>query len=352
MAFIATCWRNLFGGAYLDLPGAYRQRDLDFVRAVCDVRFGVVSKALRRLVKNCQVQGAEYDMITHDILHLMPRHRDVVAHNRACLRALTGGEEPLLYRAVESVELDPDRNMTLSKPAIEDVSEQSLKAALTECIAPPTVQYCLRARVMMITNRKKQLGVRHGSAEFISIYQPDGTAVVRMENHVLPAGVQRGSYGRLDAGDTWVMVACPPVKFFSRLHSCAGALAVRTQVPFVLGWASTILTSQSWSTSRAVLDLAESFNAGMDKTTISRVPTREGLHIISCLQVGCTPTHLSARCIRSGGGCRAHMFYLALDPGLPVAWPLTTGEVDSLVLAGTLQGTHRPASVALYPASK
>jgi len=281
MAFTASCWPKLFGDAFLDLPGAFRQRDPGFIRAVRDARIGNVSTAVRRLVDDCWVDGAKYEAMKTDVFHLMPRHKDVLAHNRSCLKALTAGRQPGVYEAVDSVTVDPDRDASLAQPRVDGVSPQSLMASLADCVAPAAVQHCLHARVMITSNHKKLLGVCHGSVGIISSYQDDGTAVVRMENRVLPKGIERGSCGLLDAGDTWLEVACPPIQFFARVYSCPGALAVRTQVPFVLGWASTIHMSQSLSISRAVLDLGKCFEAGMVQTAISRVPTSEGLHIKS-----------------------------------------------------------------------
>jgi len=282
MAFTASCWSKLFGDAFLDLPGAFRQSDPGFVRAVRDARVGNASTAVRRLVDECWVDGAKYEAMKTDVFHLMPRHKDVLAHNRSCLKALTAGrQQPGVYEAVDSVTVDPDRDASLAQPSLDAVTHRSLMASLADCVAPAAVQHCLHARVMMTSNYRKLLGVCHGSVGIISSYQDDGTAVVRLENHVLPKGIQRGSFGLLDAGDTWMEVACPPIQFFARVYSCPGALAVRKQVPFVLGWASTIHMSQSLSISRAVLDLGECFEAGMVQTAISRVPTKEGLHIKS-----------------------------------------------------------------------
>jgi len=111
--------------------------------------------------------------------------------------------------------------------------------------------------------------------------ESDGSPIVRLENQVLPAGVQRGCWGLRDMGGSWIEVACPPVEFAARVLAVPGVLAVRTQVPLVLGWASTIHMSQSLSISEAVLDLAECFEAGMVHTALSRVPDKARLHIKS-----------------------------------------------------------------------
>jgi len=281
MAYTAPCWRLLFGDAFLDLPGSFRQKDPSFIRAVRDARVGNFSPAVEELVKDCWVEGLEYERMRYEVLHLMPHHKGVLAHNRACLRRLTSGADAPLFVAVDDVEEDPDRDATLRRPVLAAVSEYSRKAALVDCVAPAVVPHCLHARVIINNNRRKALGVWHGSVGFISSYDTDGTPIVRLDNHTLPVGVDRGQAGVHDAGDSWIEVACPPVKFTARILAYPGALAVRLQVPFVLGWATTIHMSQSLSVSRAVLELADCFEPGMVQTALSRVPTKSGLHIKS-----------------------------------------------------------------------
>jgi len=282
MAYTAPCWSTLFGNAFLDLTGTFRQRDPGFIRAIRDARVGNCSKAVEQLIKDCWVEGRAYDQVKTTVLHLMPRHKAVVRHNRECLSLLAPGAPPQVFTAVDTVELDPDRDMSRKVPNLESVSANTRAAALADCVAPPALAHCLHARVMFTSNRKKELGVCHGSIGFIVGYdETDGSPIVRLENHALPAGVQRGSLGLRDMGDTWIEVACPAVQFTARVLASPGVLAVRMQVPLVLGWASTIHMSQSLSISEAVLDLSECFEAGMVHTALSRVPNKTQLHIKS-----------------------------------------------------------------------
>jgi len=281
MAFTAPCWRQLFGDSFLDLPGSFRQSDPGFIRAVRDARAGKCSDAVQALVKECWVDGSKYERMKYKILHLMPHHKGVLAHNRACLQRLTSGTDPAVFSAVDDVEEDPDRDASLPRPVLAAVSETSRRAALVDCVAPAAVPHCVHARVIINNNRRKAMGIFHGSVGFISSYTDDGIPIVRLDNHKLPSGVERESAGVHDAGDDWIEVACPPVKFTARILAYPGALAVRLQVPFVLGWATTIHMSQSLSISRAVLDLADCFEAGMVQTALSRVPSKSGLHIKS-----------------------------------------------------------------------
>jgi len=281
MAFTAPCWKLLFGNSFLDLPGSFRQSEPSFIQAVRDARIGDCSRVVKELIKDCWVDGHKYESMRYDILHLMPHHRAVLEHNRACLRRLTAGAQPPFFEAVDSVEEDPDRDSSLPRPVLGSVSDLSRKAALVDCVAPAVVQHCLEARVIINNNRRKDLGVCHGSVGCISSYSAEGIPVVRLDNHALPAGVERGQVGLHDAGDNWIEVLCPPVKFTARILAHPGALAVRLQVPFVLGWATTIHMSQSLSISCAVLDLADCFEASMVQTALSRVPTKSGLNVKS-----------------------------------------------------------------------
>jgi len=131
------------------------------------------------------------------------------------------------------------------------------------------------------SNRMKHLGVCHGSAGRIVAYDDVGAPVVRFENHPPPAGIERGQAGMLDSGDTWIDLACPPVEFTARLFSTPGAVAVRMQVPFVLGWACTVHMSQSLTLSSAVLDLKAAFEAGMVHTALGRVSDKSRLYVKS-----------------------------------------------------------------------
>lgn len=161
------------------------------------------------------------------------------------------------------------------------VSEHSRNAALVDCVAPRSVQHTLGARVMLINNQYLALGHYHGSIGRVSSYKDDGTPVVRFDHHALPNGSGRGMHGVHDAGEDWLEVEYPPVAFEARLMAHPGAVEVRRQVPFVLGWGITVHRSQSLSLSDAVLDIGQAFGPGMVNAAISRVSDRKRMHVRS-----------------------------------------------------------------------
>lgn len=280
-AFTAKTWSSLFGDVLLELTTIYRQRDRDYVRAIQDARLGACSEAVLQLVKDREVDEPQYNATKTDVMHLMPLHKEVVAHSRSCLEQVCAGLPPTVSFAVDSVAVDIDREMGLPRPNLESVSVGTRNAALSACVAPKVVFHCHHAHVMMTSNRMMHVGVCHGSAGVIVAYQSDGAAVVRFENHPPPAGAERSQSGLLNSGDTWIELACPPVEFLARIFSLPGAVAVRMQVPFVLGWACTVHMSQSLTLPSAILDLRAAFEAGMVHTALRRVSDNKRLYIKS-----------------------------------------------------------------------
>jgi len=282
-AYNARCWPRLFGNKVLELTKVHRQHQLDYITAIQDARFGVYSPALKELIDARSVDGANYEAIKTTVLHLVPTHTKVLTHNNMCLRQLCPDGGPQRSVAVDRVELDRDMDLKLTTEdadkLLHSVSVRSRDAALADCLAPAVVPHCLNARVMYTSNAKLSLGLFHGCIGYISSYTDEGTAVVRFPNMRLPVGARLTDV--YDAGDNWVEVCCPPVDFEARVYSAKGAVAVRQQVPFVLGWAITIHRSQSLTLTEAVLDIDAAFEAGMVHTAVSRVSDSSNVYVKS-----------------------------------------------------------------------
>jgi len=282
LAFTAVCWRSLFGAAFVELTHVHRQGQPDFVAAIRDARFGRCTTAVQKLMDERAVSDEAYVDLECEVLHLMPRHEDVDAHNSSCLSRLCPGTRPADFIAVDGVKVDSNRQNVSHEVDLKSVSAHSRDAALMDCVAPRCVQHCHRARVMLITNHFLSLGLFHGSIGRIVDYDGDeGAPVLRFEDHEVVPGTRVGSLGVRDAGADWIEVLCPAIEFEARIFSRPGVLAVRQQVPFVLGWAITVHRSQSLTLSEAVLDLSEAFGAGMVLAAISRVPDKRRMHVRS-----------------------------------------------------------------------
>jgi len=284
LAFKASCWDRLFGGKVLELTRVHRQNEPAFIEAIHDARYGVCSDGVMDLVQARSVLVLE--QVDASVMHLLPRHKDVAAHNLKCLNQLCPRDRPLPFAAVDSVQLDRDVDGEPADPEdaqrrLRAVSGAARAAALVDCVASVLVEHCMGARVMYISNAKAALGLFHGSIGTVTKYTPDGIPVVRFLGVSVPKDVRMSQLGIHDASDTWVEVECPPVEFEAKVLSAKGFVAVRTQVPFVLGWAITIHRSQGLTLSEAAVDLAMSFEAGMVLAALSRVDQSNRLFIKS-----------------------------------------------------------------------
>lgn len=281
MAFESQAWEELFRDSMLELTTVHRQSDPAFVQAIDDARYGVCTPAVTALMRKCAVSDQEDKKLKCSVLHIMPRHEDVLRHNSECLADLFGGAHPLRSLAVDSVSEDKDRDRALPAVELNRVSVHSRNAALLDCVAPRLVEHCIGARVMLTTEQFLALGLYHGSIGRVSSYKLNGTPVVRFEDHTLPAGVGRGAHGVYDAGKDWLEMECPVVAFEARILAHPGAVAFRLQLPFVLGWGITVHRSQSLTQSEAVLDIGQAFGPGMVNAAISRVGDKNRMFVRS-----------------------------------------------------------------------
>jgi len=269
-AYMARCWVPLFGDNLLDLTVVHRQHQSDFLKAVKDACHGACTSSVLSLMQQCSVDGAAYESVRDKVLHLMPLRIDVAAHNRNCLFRLRVQDQRACYEAADGAIVDKDRDPKTPEPNLNTVSNFAVRAALADCVALATVAHGVCARIMMVKNRKKDVGLTHDSIGNIVRDTKEAVAIVRFDDHPLANGPLPRGLDIVDAGRTWIEVECPRVEFRARIHSVPDVLAVRHQVPFVLGWAMTIHMSQSLTVSEAVLDLARSFKAGMVNAALSR----------------------------------------------------------------------------------
>lgn len=274
LAFTAQSWRELYGDKMLQLSRVHRQSDPAFVRAINDARYGNCSPAVVALMNDCAVTDAQYEKLRCSVLHLLPRHENVERHNSECLSKFCGANPPKVFVAVDSVQKDKDRDPDLPLVDPSRVTVYSRNAALVDCVAPSRVPHCVGARVMLTSNLYLALGLYHGSIGAVALYKTDGTPIFRFESHTMRPGTGRGLHGGHDAGADWLEFESPVVSFEVCIMACPGAVAVRRQVPFALGWGITVHRSQSLSLSEAVLDTGQAFGPGMVNAAISRVGNR------------------------------------------------------------------------------
>jgi len=281
LAFTARCWGVVFGKSMLELTHMHWQEQPDFVAAFRDACFGQCTTVVQKLMDECTVDDEAYKALECSVIHLMPRHTDVFLHNDKCLKRQCPVAHSEEVVALDGVKVDPNRNRTLRDANLGKVSAYSRDASLMDCVVPRRVQHCRGVRVMLACNVFLGLGLFHGSIGEVRDYDNDGTPVLRIENHQVVHGTWAGKPGVRKAGADWVEVLCPPIDFEARILAHPGVLAVRGQVPFVLGWAITVNWCQILTLTEAVLDVGEAFGAGMVQAAMSRVPDTRPMYVRS-----------------------------------------------------------------------
>jgi len=152
MAFTASCWTTVFGAAFLELTHVHRHGQPEFVAALHDARLGRCTAAVQALMDEWTVSDEANEALECEVLHLMPPHKDVVAHFATCLRRLCPDKRLPDLIAVDRVKEDHNRDRTVRVPNLDAISSDTIAAALINCVAPPRVPHCRGACVMLISN--------------------------------------------------------------------------------------------------------------------------------------------------------------------------------------------------------
>lgn len=125
-----------------------------------------------------------------------------------------------------------------------------------------------------------------------------GAVVAVRSNCFHSRGVPAGSRGVVESIISSGPAQIPIVRFFlaeggfvtvrvlpitTAVHALDGVsrAASRTQVPLVLGWASTIHSAQGWTLPSVAVDLEGAFAPGQVLPALSRTPCLSGIHLVS-----------------------------------------------------------------------
>lgn len=125
-----------------------------------------------------------------------------------------------------------------------------------------------------------------------------GAVVAVHSNCFSSRGVPAGSRGVVESFFLVGHVKLPIVRFFltggghatirvlpmtTAVYALDGIsrAASRTQIPLVLGWASTIHSAQGWTLPSVAVDLEDAFAPGQVLSALSRTPSLSGIHLVS-----------------------------------------------------------------------
>ena len=268
-AFECDAWDKVFGSEVLELTYVWRQKDVKFIDMLSKLRVGVVSKELSNLMAarmekyKAAVKAGGLDQ---HVTHVLPRKKDVNAHNERCLQALevSTATKRVLYTAIDKA---------LGVDFTDLVLERTLNKAL---MAPRYLPLCVGARVAMADGSLQHKGVYNGTTGVVVRF-------AKWDNPTLPqTWFQTVPVVRFHTVmGVKVDLAVPPTTMSVESVLRDGPYAQRDQLPLMLAWGVTVHRVQGLSLDRAVLDLGAAFAAGMVYVALSRVPTTDGLFIKS-----------------------------------------------------------------------
>jgi ATP-dependent DNA helicase PIF1 len=222
-----------------------RQSDIEFQTVLNDIRFGKVSKRAKQLL-NSRVNIDLSNDLGIEPTEIYTTNADVDRINQRELDKLNVGE-------IEFYEYDME--ITL----LEYVKNSSyvIERYRKNCIAPPVLQLCVGAQVMLLHNLSLEDGLANGSRGVVTKVIED-IPVVKFLN------------GEERVIDYHVWEYEENEKKIVKIK----------QIPLKLAWAITVHKSQGCTLDLACVNLANIFEYGMAYVALSRVKTKEGLSVI------------------------------------------------------------------------
>ena len=243
--FTAESWDSVVGNNTIELTEIMRQDNVQFQRCLNAVRIGAIDADTRRLLE--ERVGAELDDSFSGILptRLFPTNREVDILNDEELDKLAeAGREFIEY------EMKITPYPSVKTQWLDSTIEQFVKRT----IFPTSVQLCIDAQVMLLSNLDQDAGLVNGSRGVV----------------------------------TGFVEQYPRVKFANGREETITEATIEhednhkpilraTQIPLKVAYATTIHKSQGASLDCVEIDLTEIFECGQAYVALSRARSLNGL---------------------------------------------------------------------------
>jgi ATP-dependent DNA helicase PIF1 len=248
--FESPIWASLLDETHY-LTEIVRQRDPVFQRLLTEARMGALtpeSIALLQARKGIKWQDQEIKPTL-----LFTKNAEVDKINRINMEALTGERRTFIAQTVQ---------MERSGPRIFNGSGHAdIQAALakldTDAPYDPSLELCVGAQVMLLTNMDQERGLVNGSRGILTGYSGGGLPLVRFIGFTDPVIVDRANWWLADPDHVG-----------------------RSQIPLKIAYALTIHKSQGATLDSALIDIGSStFEYGQAYVALSRVRSLEGLYV-------------------------------------------------------------------------
>ena len=250
--FESPVWTSLMEENH-NLTQIVRQSDPVFQRLLTEARMGTLSAESLAVLESRK--GLDWSDNEIKPTLLFTRNAEVSTINKKNMEVLEG--ERRTYE-VKTVEMDPSDRSKGRIITREDPDVQPLLARL-DLDAPydPTLELCVGAQVMLLTNMDQEHGLVNGSRGIVTGYTPGGLPLVRFVGFTDPVIIDRANW--------WL--AEPDY-------------IGRSQIPLKVAYALTIHKSQGATLDSALIDIGSStFEFGQAYVALSRVRSLEGLYV-------------------------------------------------------------------------
>lgn len=249
--FKSPIWTALIDETH-NLTQIVRQSDPVFQRLLTEARMGTLSSESLAVLSSRKDLDWSDNEIKPTLLFI--RNAEVNKINKQNMDALEGERRVYEVKTVE-------KGISKDKDEIIKTCDPEIQAALTrlDTDAPydTTLELCVGAQVMLLTNMDQDHGLVNGSRGVVTGYSPGGLPLVRFIGFTDPVIVDRAKW--------WL--AEPDY-------------IGRSQIPLKVAYALTIHKSQGATLDSALIDIGSStFEYGQAYVALSRVRSLESLYI-------------------------------------------------------------------------
>ena len=247
--FQSPLWATLIDETH-NLTQIVRQKEPLFQQLLTEARMGDLSPLSIEILKGRKGLSWSDNPIRPTLLYA--RNADVDHINRENMAALTGERRTYTVKTVT-------KSTHLGGSFLP--AEQQTALAKLDSDAPyePTLELCVGAQVMLLTNLNQEDGLVNGSRGIITGYSISGLPLVLFRGFTLPVLIDRASWWLAD-------------------HDTVG----RSQIPLKIAYAISIHKSQGATLDSALIDIgSKTFEYGQAYVALSRCRSLDGLYIWS-----------------------------------------------------------------------
>jgi ATP-dependent DNA helicase PIF1 len=247
--FQSSLWTTLIDETH-NLTQIVRQKDPLFQQILSEARMGTLSPQSIAILESRKGLSWPTNPIRPTLLYA--RNADVDHINKVNMEALTGERRTFTVKTVT-------KSTHLGGSFVSGEIQCAMNKLDSDAPYEPTLELCVEAQVMLLTNLNQEDGLVNGSRGIITGYSISGLPLVLFRGFTLPVLIDRASWWLAD-------------------HDTVG----RSQIPLKIAYAISIHKSQGATLDSALIDIgSKTFEYGQAYVALSRCRSLEGLYIWS-----------------------------------------------------------------------